>query len=239
MRNILTGLTFFFVSHLFAQSDKESIRATYQAAFIFDYEQSKDLFPKDLQPVFKASIDQGVFVDFILESNGILSSFKPDIKLNNAQDHSNSIVQEILASENNPLYKDFMKNEYYKQFDINVKTFLVKDNLTDYQWKLTKEKIMINGYHVVKAIGEDADGNEVLAWYSPEVRFKDGPHTLANLPGLILKAEMITPYFKVIFTINQLEILKNPLPIHLPTKGKITSFDDMRKELNTINTYSE
>ena len=93
----------------------------YKAEFIFDYEQSKDMFPKDLQPIFKSAIDRGVFVDFILESNNVLSVFKPDVKLNNAQDQSNMVVQEILSSEKNPLYKDFSKNEYYKQFDINVK----------------------------------------------------------------------------------------------------------------------
>ncbi|MEG0188438.1 MAG: hypothetical protein RR668_07235, partial [Algoriella sp.] len=73
---------------------------------------SKDMFPKDVQPVFKKAIDRGVFVDFILESNNELSIFKADIKLNNAQDEADMIVQEVLKSEQNPLYKDFSKNEY-------------------------------------------------------------------------------------------------------------------------------
>lgn len=235
MKNIIVGIILFLSINISAQSEKESIRATYKAEFIFDYEQSKDMFPKDLQPIFKSAIDRGVFVDFILESNNVLSVFKPDVKLNNAQDQSNMVVQEILSSEKNPLYKDFSKNEYYKQFDINIKTYLVKENSPDYQWKLTKEKSVINGYNVIKAIGKYTEGNEFTAWYSSEIKYKDGPYNLANLPGFILQAEIITPYFKTIFKINQLEILKENLQITLPTKGKIVTFKEMRAELNEMN----
>lgn len=186
MKNIIVGITLFLGVNLLAQSEKESIRATYKAEFIFDYEQSKDMFPKNLQAAFKSAIDRGIFVDFILESNNVLSIFKADTKINNAQDESDMVVQEILDSEKNPLYKDFSKNEYYKQFDINVKTYLVKENIPDFNWQLTKEKAVINGYNVVKAIGEDKEGNTFIAWYSPEIKYKDGPYNFANLPGLIL-----------------------------------------------------
>ncbi|WP_442878301.1 GLPGLI family protein [Algoriella sp.] len=118
---------------------------------------------------------------------------------------------------------------------MNVKTYLVKDNLPDFHWKLTKEKSVINGYNAVKAIGTDEQGNEFSAWYSTDIKYKDGPHNFANLPGLILQAEVITPYFKTIFKINHLEILKENLKISLPTKGKIVTFQEMRKELNEAN----
>ncbi|MFV0208336.1 GLPGLI family protein [Empedobacter falsenii] len=238
MKNIIVGITLFLGVNLFAQSEKESIRATYKAEFIFDYEQSKDMFPKNLQAAFKSAIDRGIFVDFILESNNVLSIFKADTKINNAQDESDMVVQEILDSEKNPLYKDFSKNEYYKQFDINVKTYLVKENITDFNWQLTKEKAVINGYNVVKAIGEDKEGNTFIAWYSPEIKYKDGPYNFANLPGLILQTEIITPYFKTIFKINQLEILTKKLDITLPTKGKILTFQEMQDDLNSIRKSS-
>ena len=172
MKEILITLCLALTTSINAQSLKESIRATYKAEFIFDYEESKDIFPKDLQPAFKTAINRGIFVDFILESNNNLSVFKADTKLNNAQDESDMVVQKILDSEKNPLFKDFSKNEYYKQFDINVKTFLVKENLPNYNWTLTKEKATINGYNVSKAIGTDFEGNQFIAWYSPEIKYK-------------------------------------------------------------------
>ena len=233
MKNILTLSLLFITSFVFAQT--ESIRATYTAEFIFDYEQSKDLFPKDLQPVFKSLIDKGIFLDFILESNNQLSVFRAESKINNAQDQSNMIVQELLTSEQNPLFKDFLEKEYYKQFDINVKTFLVKENFPDFKWKLTKEKSIINGYNVTKAIGEDQEGNEINAWYSTDIKYKDVPHYYTNLPGLIMKTEINTPFFKTIFTIKNLEILDKPLTITLPKKGKIVTFEEMRKEIGIIN----
>lgn len=238
MKNIIVGIALFLGISLLAQSEKESIRATYKAEFIFDYEQSKDMFPKNLQPAFKSAIAQGVFVDFILESNNTLSVFKPDVKLNNAQDESNIIVQEVLSSEKNPLYKDFSKNEYYKQYDINVKSYLVKEKLLDFNWQLTKDKSVINGYNVIKAIGEDRDGNKFTAWYSPEIKYKDGPYYFANLPGLIMQVEIVTPYFKTIFKINQLEILTKKLDISLPTKSKMVTFQEMQDELNSMRKSS-
>lgn len=238
MKNIIVGITMFLGINLFAQTQKESIRATYKTEFIFDYEKSKDMFPKNLQQAFKTAINRGVFVNFILESNNSLSVFRADTKINNAQDEADMVVQEILASEQNPLYKDFSKNEYYKQFDINVKTYLVKENIPDYQWKLTKEKSVVNGYNVIKAIGKDRDGNEVVAWYSPEIKYKDGPHNIANLPGLIMQVEIITPYFKTIFKLSELEILKENLKITLPSKGRIMTFQEMRNDMDASSKSS-
>lgn len=233
MKNILTLYLLFITSFVLAQT--ESIRATYTAEFIFDYEQSKEIFPKDIQPAFKSAIDKGVFLDFILESNQDLSVFRTETKINNAQDESNMLVQDLLASEQHPLFKDFSKNEYYKQYDINVKTFLVKDQIPNFKWKITKEKSTINGYNATKAIGEDIEGNEFVAWYSTDVKYKDGPHNFANLPGLILKTEIKAPFFTTIFTLKNLEILDKPLKITLPQKGKIVTFEEMRKEIGIIN----
>ena len=235
MKEILITLCLALTTSANAQSLKESIRATYKAEFIFDYEESKDIFPKDLQPAFKTAIDRGISVDFILESNNNLSVFKADTKINNAQDESDMVVQKILDSEKNPLFKDFSKNEYYKQFDINVKTFLVKENLPNYNWILTKEKATINGYNVNKAIGKDIEGNQFIAWYSPEIKYKDGPYNFANLPGLILQAEIITSYFRTTFKLNDLVILEKPLEINLPKKGKIVTFEEMRAEISAAN----
>lgn len=145
------------------------------------------------------------------------------------------VVQKILDSEQNPLFKDFSKNEYYKQFDINVKTFLVKENLPNYNWKLTKEKTMINGYNVTKAIGTDIEGNNFTARYSNDIKYKDGPYNFANLPGLIIQAEIVTSYFKTTFKLNDLVILEKPLEINLPKKGKIVTFKEMRAEINSVN----
>ena len=97
---------------------------------------------------------------------------------------------------------------------------------------------MVNGYNVIKAIGKDRDGNEVVAWYSPEIKYKDGPHNIANLPGLIMQVEIITPYFKTIFKLSELEILKENLKITLPSKGRIMTFQEMRNDMDASSKSS-
>ena len=218
-----------------AQDKKENIKVIYNTDFIIDYEKIKNEIPAAYQASFKSEIERGISVKFELVSNGKMSSFKPEIKVNNNQSNDNSIAQMIIAAEANPQFKDYEKNEFYNQKDFGAKSFLIKDKIYDYKWKITKEKADIAGYKATKAIGTDEQGNEFSAWYSTDIKYKDGPHNFANLPGLILQTEVITPYFKTIFTINHLEILKENLNISLPTKGKIVTFQEMRKELNEAN----
>lgn len=135
---LLTTITIFgFVN---AQTKKENIRVTYATEFIIDYEKIKDNIPADYRAAFKAEIDKGIVVNFRLESNGEKSVFRPEEKVNNAQDEGGMLAQEIMASESNPLYKDYVNNEFINVREFGGKTFLVKDKLPDYQWKLTKEK---------------------------------------------------------------------------------------------------
>ena len=183
----------------------------------------------------KVEIAKGIFVDFELESNGEMSSFKPEIKLNNSQNNDGLIYREIVASEANPLYKDYNKNEFYNVREFGGKTFFIKDQLTDYNWKLTKEKTTINGYNVTKATGTDDEFQNLVVWYSNDLPYRDGPYRFANLPGLIVKAEFNTADFKAIFTLKEIKILDKPISITLPTKGKIVSDKEFIDEIEELN----
>lgn len=184
----------------------------------------------------KVEIAKGIFVDFELESNGEMSSFKPEIKLNNSQNNDGFIYRQIVASEANPLYKDYNKNEFYNVREFGGKTFFIKDQLTDYNWKLTREKTTINGYNVTKATGTDDEFQNLVVWYSNDLPYRDGPYRFANLPGLIVKAEFNTADFKAIFTLKEIKILDKPISITLPTKGKIVSDKEFIDEIEDIKT---
>ncbi|MBQ0147979.1 MAG: hypothetical protein KBS93_05935 [Flavobacteriaceae bacterium] len=124
----------------FAQTKKENIRAIYTTEFILNNDIIEQL-PAAYKELAKAEIAKGIFVDFELESNGEISSFKPEIKLNNSQNNDGLIYREIIASEANPLYKDYNKNEFYNVREFGGKTFLIKDQLTDYKWKFNKREV--------------------------------------------------------------------------------------------------
>lgn len=164
-----------------------------------------------------------------------MSSFKPEIKLNNSQNNDGLIYREIVASEANPLYKDYNKNEFYNVREFGGKTFFIKDQLTDYNWKLTKEKTTINGQNVTKATGTDDEFQNLVVWYSNDLPYRDGPYRFANLPGLIVKAEFNTANFKAIFTLKEIKILDKPISITLPTKGKIVSDKEFIDEIEELN----
>jgi len=216
-----------------AQSSKENIRAIYTTEFILNND-IIDQLPAAYKEMAKTEIAKGIFVDFELESDGEMSSFKPEIKLNNSQNNDGFIYQQIVASEANPLYKDYNKNEFYNVREFGGKTFLIKDQLTNYNWKLTREKSIINGYNVTKATGTDDEFQNLVVWYSNELKYKDGPYRFANLPGLIVKAEFNTSEFKTIFILKEIQILDKPIQISLPTKGKIVSDKQFTEEVDEL-----
>ncbi|HCC94040.1 MAG TPA: hypothetical protein DEQ26_06870, partial [Flavobacteriaceae bacterium] len=67
------------------------------------------------------------------------------------------------------------------------------------------------------------------AWYAPEIPVKDGPTSLAGLPGLIIKAEFEANGAKLIYTLKDLKISEKELKIALPTKGEVVTQDQFMK----------
>lgn len=236
MKKILFTICITLISNytIQAQTKNENIKAIYLTEFIISENLVENL-PAAYKEAVKAEIKNGVFVNFELESNGKLSSFKPEIKVNNTQSNGGLVYQQIIASEGNPLYKDYTENKFYNVKEVGGKAFLIQDKLTDYQWKITREKASISGYNVTKAIGTDKNLQDLIVWFSTELPYRDGPYRFANLPGLIVKAEFSTPEFKTIFTLKDVQILDKPINVKLPTKGKIITDEQFINEMKELN----
>ncbi len=225
---ILTSIT------AFAQPAKQNIKADYVAEIILDYDQIIKNIPEQwrssVAAPLKAEIAKGIFMNYFLESNGKMSSFTMEQKLNNSQDAAGIIIQQMTAMEKYPMYKDYSTATFYKEVDAGKK-YLIKDEIPDFKWKMTREKMDIAGYSANKAEGVMMDSIHVTAWYAPSLPYKDGPNYLSGLPGLIVKAEMETGGFKTIYTLKSLNVLEKELKISLPTKGQVVTnkefMDDM------------
>ena len=114
------------------------------------------------------------------------------------------------------------------------KNYLIKDKIPDYKWKISREKSDIAGYQVTKAEGVMMDSIPVTAWYAPAIPVKDGPTSLAGLPGLIVKAQFDANGATMIYTLKELKISEKELKIALPTKGEVVTQDQFMKIMTDL-----
>ena len=239
MKKLFLSLVLGLVTTTFSIA-QNNIEATYVCELKIDYEQTIQQVPQayrsQVADMLKAEIDNGVFINYFLRNNGKLSEFKIEEKIANSQSQSGMIAQQMLQFDNKPTYKDFSvdPNMYYKEMDLMGKIYLIKDQVPDNKWKITREKSEIAGYKVTKAEGVMMDSIQVTAWYAPEIAIKDGPSTLAGLPGLIVKAEFEMNHTKMIYTLKDIKISDKELKMALPTKGNVVTQDQFMAEIKKL-----
>lgn len=154
---------------------------------------------------------------------------------------SNGVMVMISGSNGSTdvLYKNLSEKRVANKKELMGKVFLIKDNLVNYNWKLTGETKNIGNYTCYKAEFEieeediqiDMNNGEVkekkvtkkrilVAWYTPDVPISNGPGKYGGLPGLILEVNDGNE------TIVCSELVLNPKEakeIKEPTKGKIVT----------------
>ena len=113
-------------------------------------------------------------------------------------------------------YKDFNSNELLFNF-YNVKDFYGKDRLLPWDWKITEETKVINGFLCKKATS-DAFGYYFTAWFTEDIAISAGPEKFDGLPGLILYVG--TAYYEYVATSVKIE--KKPITLERPEMPKET-----------------
>jgi GLPGLI family protein len=94
-----------------------------------------------------------------------------------------SLTDKKVYKKNHQLFSDKFEYFYF--------------SFTDYQWQLTKENKVINGYTCFKALGSLQALNPKLprfyfeAWFCPEIPISYGPEYFSGLPGLIFEIYFI------------------------------------------------
>jgi len=82
-------------------------------------------------------------------------------------------------------YVDFEKDKYSQWIEFNADSYLTKDQLPEFSWRLTNETRTYLDYRVVKATAL-VDSSIVEAWFTPDIPISGGPGLYSGLPGLIL-----------------------------------------------------
>lgn len=150
-------------------------------------------------------------------------------------------------------YKNLGSNAYLEEREFFGKPFLIKDSISNLNWKLEKESKQIGQYTVFKATAikqlpeseiisfrrkpasiEDSIPQEeklinvvVTAWYTPMIPVKNGPDQFQGLPGLILELN----YYRTTILCSKIVLNKQkPEEIKPLSKGKEVG----REEFNAI-----
>ncbi len=225
-RYFLFVASFFCVLHLSAQ---EKLRVEYDV--VPYYESAKK---NDFRVVTVSS-------SFELISDKSESQYTIIPKIDNTQTEISGIgnISATMSADSNPVYKNTESKIYIEEARIAQKVFLIKDNLPQIDWEITKETKEVAGFPVLKATAvlTDEYKTEIEAWYSPKLSNKTGPDKLWGLPGIILEIQTQinyddggkegTKYFA-----TKIEVLKSNEKIKIPNKGReITQqeFDESQK----------
>ncbi len=107
-----------------------------------------------------------------------------------------------------------------KRYTLNQKEsmhqlYLVKDTIKN-DWTISYEKKMIGSYKCYKATKKCQCGQDIVAWFTPEIPVPFGPAGYGGAPGLILQLT----FFKHTLRLKKIKLLKKPISITPPDKGE-------------------
>lgn len=130
--------------------------------------------------------------------------------------------------------------EFYQNYEPNLygKDILIKDKLPIYEWEITNETEVIEGFKCKLAKTTENNGTKVLAWFTDEIPINDGPRNLWGLPGLILQAQINE---RVLVAAVKIEELKKPIEIKLPKLNQAITpneFKALKKHIWRPRTFT-
>lgn len=206
-----------------------------------------------IQEQLKARMAKMFQKTFILNFNRTESTYKEDAKLDQPTvgggDGTVMVMSIGGGGGNDVYYKNIKENRIAEKSDLMGKTFLIKDDLQEFEWEMTGETKSIGNYTVYKAVWErevenismrmvngeskettTMDKRITTAWYTLDIPVSNGPRQYGGLPGLILEINDGNQ------TIVCTEIVLNPkdkITIKEPEKGKVVDrekFEEISRE---------
>jgi GLPGLI family protein len=222
---IILGFSFFSYS-------QNSGKAYYKKTSTHNFEDIKGLDSK-IMSSFKSVNNSINNMEFLLMFNDSLAIYEEIKKLEVEGNGSKTKFTKVFSGYNGPSYYNFKtKKTIQKQG-----SYLVEKSFTDYEWVLTKDKLIIDHltcYKATTTLKLQGRRGEILrpvvAWYTTDINLSIGPDGFGGLPGLIIQLEVD----KVVTTLSKIEFIDKALKIKLSPKGKkITEeeFNVLMKEM--------
>jgi GLPGLI family protein len=113
------------------------------------------------------------------------------------------------------LYIDFNLEKRFALMEFMTRDFRVEDSLEGLAWKLQPDRRKIGDYVCMKATAI-LEGDEVTAWFTPEIPIPAGPAQYHGLPGLVLAVERLD---ETIFLATSVDLSPPDPELLVPPRG--------------------
>ena len=221
MKKIFSFAFVLIVQMMFAQS---GLIVQYEQVSIPTFPKSEGVGGAQIDARLKEALSRPTFYELHVQED---QSFYSKIdRIDNSQGLKVEYVGGIFSRN---LFFDFKENLQKREWEVDNKKYIVTDSILKLNYELTREKSMILGYEVKKAvINSELMNTEV--WYAPALPPKFGPSTFTNLPGLVLKVVSIyKDEDEPRFTLNATSVeLKDHQKLKSLFKGKEISPQDFK-----------
>jgi GLPGLI family protein len=116
------------------------------------------------------------------------------------------------------------------QREIFENTYMIKDSLRNFEWKITQETREIAGFECKKAVTKICDSVVVVAFYTDQIPVSAGPESMGGLPGMIMG--LAIPRLYTTWFATKLELVDPTIQQLNPSqKGKKVNWMQLNAEL--------
>ncbi len=130
-------------------------------------------------------------------------------------------AEEILES-----YTDLGDGKVTESVRFMGRTFRLSRVVTSYRWKLTAEQSLFLDHMVMKATTEH-EGDQVEAWFAPDIPIQGGPEGFGGLPGMILTLNVNDG--ERTYTATTIELGEPAVEMKAPTDGNEIGREEYEK----------
>lgn len=206
-----------FISSGHIEFEKRSNQFSY-----YDQEEEQNTWIIEMKKAFPKMVSETYVMDFN-EDKTVYKMLKAD--------PAGKYVWGRKPSEDDITVKDMRSGQIALQRDIFEQTYLIKDSLRNYKWRMTNETRTIAGFECRKAVTIISDSVYIVAFYTEEITVSSGPESFGGLPGMILG--LAVPRLQMTWFATKVE-LKEPAATALTPKqkGKTVTWAAYEKDLN-------
>ncbi len=140
------------------------------------------------------------------------------------------LYQPLNTPESDFVFQDFIGMTTMMSRQVFEKSYLIKDSLKKFTWKISNESRDIAGFECRKATTKIADSVVVVAFYTDQIPVLGGPENFNGLPGMILGIAI--PRLALTIFATKLELINPDFSItQQPKSKKFVTRETVSKEL--------